>query len=192
MSDKLHHANLLVGDIVAAESYAKGLGLESNDPDFIIFREALFGIDEARRLSALADRKAFGIKKTFLILPERITLEAQNALLKTFEDPSSDTYFYLVVKNAELIIPTLRSRMNVIRGQNRVLATQEAKDFLKLSVKERMDFVKKFVDEEKNLPDFLDELLLTTKSEKVYKLRLFADDRSASARLILEHLAVVL
>jgi hypothetical protein len=67
------------------------------------------------------------------------------------------------------------------------------------SVKERLVFVKKFIDAEKNLSRFLDELLLELKKKgnkeelgQVYRLRLSSDDRGASPRLILEHLAIVL
>lgn len=204
MSD-FHHANLLVGSLGNAESYLaaklRSLGIETlNNPDFIVFREAVFGIDEARKLAELSSRRAFFDKKVFFIAPERITAEAQNALLKTFEDPSSETFFFLVAKEEALIIPTLRSRMlaTPLNVEHSVF-NKEAEQFLQLPPKDRLLFSKKFVDDEKNLSNFLDELMLVLKNkseaenlERVYRLRKFADDRSASSRLILEHLALVL
>ena len=191
-----HHANLLLGSAPAAESYLRKFFDLKNSPDFVVFRESTFGIDEARKLSDWASRKAFGDKKIFLIIPERITAEAQNALLKTFEDPVPDTYFFLAIKEEALIIPTLRSRMQVLRVKHPMFDIKEAQAFLKLSPKDRLLFSKKFVDEEKNLSNFLDELLVALRNapsiEEVYKLRKFADDRSASSRLILEHLSLVL
>lgn len=196
----LHHAYLLLGDKVAAESFLltlfekEGQSLVGS-PDYFVVKDVLFGVDDARALSERAIHRAFTTRKVFFIAPERITLEAQNALLKTFEEPIANTHFFLVVREESMIIPTLRSRMKVVPVQHSV-SNKEAENFLKLSLKERLNFVKKFVDKEKNLSAFLDDLLLELRHNhevgQVYKLRLLSDDRSVSPRLILEHLALVL
>lgn len=211
--NNLHHAYLVIGNSLEAEKYlhaffeSEGLKL-SGSPDFFLYKEPLFGIEEARALSVSATRKAFIDKKIFLIAPEKLTHEAQNALLKTFEDPYPDTHFFLVVREEELILPTLRSRMQTVRvtrsnlvqtGQGSTLSL-EAKKFLSLSIADRIAFAKKFADTEKNLSVFLDNLLsllrednnLMKSVEQVYKTRLVSDDRGVSVRLILEHLALVL
>ena len=120
MTRNLHHANLLLGTTEEAESYlcsfCESLGIKlANNPDFFAFRIPTFGIDEARELSLLSARKALTGKKIFLIASARLTLEAQNALLKTFEDPFPDTFFFLAVREEALVIPTLRSRIQTIR-----------------------------------------------------------------------------
>jgi len=192
----MHHAYLLVGGSAEAEEFLhdfwreRGVTLKGS-PDFFAWREALFGIEEARKLAEAAAKKAFTGKKIFLVAPERITVEAQNALLKTFEDPYDNTHFFLVAREAELVIPTLRSRMQTLHVKSSVEG-HGAENFLQLSVKERLNFVRKFVDHEKNLSAFLDELLRISRSRKVYDVRKWSDDRAASPRLILEHLAVVL
>ena len=202
--EKLHHAYLLLGEATAAEEAVLGFFEEKNlplkgSPDFFVFKEPLLGIDDARKLSEQAIRRAFGVHKVFLLLPERITLEAQNALLKTFEEPIAHTHFFLALRDENLVIPTLRSRVVSLRLENETPVASEAKKFLNSSLKERLNFVKKFVDADKNLSRFLDELLLELKQEgevdsvgKVYRLRLSSDDRAASPRLILEHLSTVL
>lgn len=200
---QLHHAYLLVGNKKVAQEFvlslfeANGIKL-TGSPDFFLFTESLLGIDEARRIAEQAIRRAFTGKKVFFLAPDKITLEAQNALLKTFEEPIADTHFFLVVREENLVIPTLRSRMQKINVQHSVF-NKRAGEFLKLGIKDRFNFVKKFVDGEQNLSAFLDELLLvlrknqeTEKVEKVYKVRLVSDDRGASSRLILEHLSLVL
>ncbi len=200
----MHHAYLLVGDSVAAEEFLRNFWVEkgvklAGHPDYFPYAETLFGIDEARKLSVQAAKKAFLKHKVFFINPQKITSEAQNALLKTFEDPYEDTFFFLVIREEELILPTLRSRMNSVRLTSKSGELSEAKEFLKLGIKERMAFVKKFVDKEKNLSIFLDELLLILRSggerekvKKVYEVRRYSDDRSASSRLVLEHLSLML
>ena len=214
-SNGMHHASLLIGGSVEAESYVRSLcdSLDiklANNPDFFVFRAATFGIDEARELKSMSACKAFtprlpsgqAGRKIFLITSARLTHEAQNALLKTFEDPFPDTHFFLATREEALILPTLRSRMEVLHIQNvqsRALDS-EAQEFLTLSLKDRLLFAKKFIDEEKGVSFFLDNLLLLLRRrgaaehllESVYRIRRFADDTAAAPRLMLEHLALVL
>lgn len=199
----LHHAYLLLGEKETAEEAVVSLFLENGvklvgSPDFFLFREPLLGIDDARKLSEQAIRHAFTGKKVFLLSPEKITLEAQNGLLKTFEEPIAGTHFFLVLREQNQVISTLLSRMQVVQLESDQ-QSKEAKKFLGLSIKERLNFAKKFTDGERNLSTFLDELLLELREEKegerlekVYKVRLLSDDRGASSRLILEHLSTVL
>src|SRR3990167_5929189 len=166
MSKNLHHhSNLLIGTSEVAESYLKSfcdsLGVKlANNPDFFAFRMPTFGIDEARQLSLLSARKALIHHKIFFITSSRLTLEAQNALLKTFEDPFSDTYFFLVAREEALIIPTLLSRMQAVHvGHGGVASVYiEAERFLSLPIKDRLLFAKKFVEDEGNLSVFLDDV----------------------------------
>ena len=206
MSRNLHHANLLIGTPEEAESYLRSLcdswGVRlPNNPDFFAFKMETFGIDEARKLKLLSARKAISSRKIFLITPTRLTLEAQNALLKTFEDPFPDTLFFLGVREENLVIPTLLSRMQIIRTRGgNVAAGAEAEKFLSLSVKNRLLFAKSFADEEKSLPIFLDSLLFLLRKQKekkdllknVYNVRRFVRDSAVTPRLIIEHLALVL
>lgn len=201
----MHHAYLLLGERAEAEGFIhsfwqeKGIELK-NSPDFFVWKEDLFGIDEARKVAEAASRKAFTGQKVFLIVPDRITPEAQNALLKTFEDPPVNTYFFLVAREEELVLPTLRSRMLSTRLDSKASEVGEAQAFLKLGLKERLAFARKFADAEKNLSVFLDQLLNFMRKESlpteairaVYDLRRYSDDRAASSRLILEHLALMI
>ena len=195
--DHLHHAYLLVGNQESAETLLHTLFPQLvGSPDYFVSKESTFGIDASRSLSVMAARKGFVGKKIFFIAPETITPEAQNALLKTFEEPVPETHFFLSVRDEGSIIPTLRSRMLEVRIKGEGNVSEEAEKFLALPLKERLAFVKKFVDREENVSTLLDNLLLATKSEEVrknlYKMRLVSDQRGASPRLILEHLALVL
>lgn len=201
-----HHANLLVGTPAEAESYlnlfCEDLGIKlANNPDFFPFRKDTFGIDDARQLSLLSTRKALTKWKIFFITPIHLTLEAQNALLKTFEDPSPDNIFFLVLREEALIVPTLLSRMQttvLLKGLDS--ESSEAEKFLSSSLKNRLVFAKKFLEEEKNLPIFLDNLLWLLRKqnnreklvEKVYNLRRLINNSNLAPRLIIEHLSLVL
>ena len=202
--NSLHHAYFIVGSADAAErelhAFFQKEGIKLlGSPDFFLWTGETFGIDDARDLSVSAVKKAFIDRKVFFIAPAKITLEAQNALLKTFEEPVANTHFFLCLPDAGMIIPTLLSRMQTVRLKGEE-ETNEAENFLKLPLKGRLVFVKKFVDEEKNISAFLDLLLSYMRDkkaslesvEKVYKMRLRSDDRGVSPRLILEHLALVI
>ena len=203
----IHHANLLIGTPEEAESYLRtlcnDLNIEvPNNPDFFIFRTATFGIDEAREVRILSVRKALTGKKIFLILSERLTTEAQNALLKTFEDPFPNTHFFLAVKEEDVILPTLRSRMLVIRVSKSLdkMMISDAEKFLTLSVKDRLLFAREFAEREKSLPAFMDGVLTILRKrqearrlmESAHNIRRFANDTAVAPRLIIEHLALIL
>lgn len=158
-----------------------------------------FGIDEARELKLLSTRKAIGSRKIFFIASSYLTSEAQNALLKIFEDPFPDTHFFLVAREEALITPTLLSRMQITHVDTRWNLVW-AEEFLSLSLKDRLLFAKKFVDDDGSLPDFLDSLLLLLRRQKgsessirsVYNFRQFTFDSAVLSRLIIEHLSLVL
>lgn len=180
-------------------SYLSDSGFEiANNPDFFVLKVATFGIDEARELKRLSSKKALSGEKVFLILPEKITLEAQNSLLKTFEEPTEGTRFFLATREREFILPTLVSRMNVVNiasGQD----LGSASEFFALSLKNRLTFASKFADKEENLLAFLDSLLLFFERKKdrralkkVFRLIGLSKDRSLASRLVIEHLGLVL
>jgi hypothetical protein len=201
----LHHAYLLVGS--ADEAYAHVHALFdrldirlANNPDFVVFRQAVFGIDDARGLKELALRRALNGVKIFLILPAHITIEAQNALLKTFEDPLPHTHFFLGVREAGILLPTLLSRMRseVVSVRDKS-ATSLAQEFIASSVKDRLVFARKFADDESDPVPFLDQLLLILEKrgsaegvEKVFNLRKIVNTNIPAPRLLLEHLALVI
>lgn len=213
MAMEMHHAYLLVGNPEEVENFFGNLlvdlGVEKeNNPDFFPFFSETFGIDDARRLRELSGRKSFGDprhggagKKVFYVRPERFTLEAQNALLKTLEEPTEGTHIFLVAREREVLVPTLLSRLQVllVNGDD-CFVNSEPEDFLKMSLQKRLDFAKKFSDSEASLPAFLDGLLAVLRKQggksleqlaEVAKLRSFSDGPASSARLILEHLSFV-
>lgn len=201
-----HHAYLLLGEKGARDAYLthllsrEGVVLEGN-PDVFVLEGAAFSVDDARLLSTKSAAKAFGSKKIFIINSERFSPESQNALLKTFEEPTPNTHFFILATEESGFLPTLLSRMQKVRVEGKSDGDpEEIKKFLALSYKDRIAFAKKFADKEKNLAEFLDSLLLHLRSkqtstetlEKVFILRNFANDPAASPRLMLEHFSLTL
>lgn len=193
----MHHAILFLGERAEVDKKIDSLGLKLlGNPDVFIVDKESIGIDDARLLSERALEKAFGDEKFFILKIQRITNEAQNALLKTLEDPTPGTHFVLSAKEAGIFLPTLLSRLQIERVGGE-LEDSEAKKFLKKGIKQRLDYAKKF---SASLPDFLDSLLLELRKkgvslkqlDEVMGFRNYARDNSVQARLILEHLALVI
>ncbi len=70
------------------------------------------GVEETRELRQLAMmRPMVGRCRVFLINEaETMTVEAANSLLKTLEEPPVFSYFILITRNLDLILPTIQSR----------------------------------------------------------------------------------
>lgn len=215
----LHHAYLLSGEreasIGALLSFLKeeaGFVVAGN-PDVTVFRYDTLGIDEARDIRTLASRKSFsGGKKAFVLAAHFMTREAQNSLLKLLEEPVPGTHFFIVTEHGEMLLPTLRSRLTEASGGGEALpgeALAAARQFAALAPSERLETPRlKALVEEKDKQGaslFIDALSFVFHargksgrlgSEKALSALLaakrFVKDRSASVKLILEHLALTL
>ena len=94
-----------------SEIEKEGIAIKGN-PDIFVRDYASFGIDEARELRDRASLKAVaGGGRIFIISAAGMTSEAQNALLKTLEEPAAEATFFLLVATPETLLPTLRSRI---------------------------------------------------------------------------------
>lgn len=69
-----------------------------------------FLIEPAGKLPTLGARRVFVIRDA-----ERMNEEAQNALLKTLEEPPGNACLVLVTRSAERLLPTIRSRCAAIQ-----------------------------------------------------------------------------
>src|SRR3989344_7768194 len=108
----MHHAYYIEGPLSLFEVYKeklKPLGHSPTGEAFWADSFDRFGVDDARALIEQAQLKTFG-ESTFLIAVGSITTEAQQALLKLFEEPQAGIMFVLIAPHGA-IIPTLRSRM---------------------------------------------------------------------------------
>ena len=123
----LSHAHLIVGpegigkSILARIFALKILNKDKdlNYIDIINYRpeKATFGVDEARKIIEEVSKKAFeGDKKVIIIhKANTLTVQAQNALLKTIEDPPYGVFFIILCENLELMLETIRSRCQIYK-----------------------------------------------------------------------------
>lgn len=90
----------------------------TNHPDFLVIHPYLsIGIDQVRHLQMFLTRKPYQAKiKTVVISEaEKLTIPAQNAFLKTLEEPPENSLIILCSQNEEQLLPTIISRCQLIR-----------------------------------------------------------------------------
>jgi DNA polymerase III delta prime subunit len=213
------HAFVIEADveqgIEVAEAWARkelGMTLEQN-PDISILRYGLFSVADARKVAEVVAGAPFvGEHKVVIIAASRAYHEAQNALLKIFEEPPEGTYLFLILPTLGGLLPTLRSRVQILAATAVPTAAAEiVRDFLAAGKEKRSAIIKKLAtgkdDEEKRehreeaimLVNGLEAALLHAGLEKhkdtladIAALRGHLYDRSAPVKMILEHLSLVI
>jgi hypothetical protein len=152
--DNLHHAYLIEGarDEIVPEiiKFLKGLDINTiGNADFVQINLDSFKIEDARNLKFYGTQKGFSSnKKIFIISANNFLLEAQNSLLKMFEEPIENTHFFLIVPDANALLKTLVSRFYLISARsNPEEETKEAEKFIAMPLKNRIDFIKELLIE---------------------------------------------
>jgi len=87
------------------------------------------------------EKSADGGTKIFIIDTQFINHHAQNALLKTFEEPSPDTHFFVIMPSIRSLYTTLVSRFMVLGSTENIIDTEEAQAFLKLDISKKLLFI---------------------------------------------------
>jgi DNA polymerase III delta prime subunit len=110
-----HHAYLYFADGLEASTVPEEYKTQSVDVTHIT--SLRFSIDDARELTRTSQWQPFeGSARVFVIVTNDVAIEAQNALLKLFEEPPVHAQFYLVLKPSAFLLPTLYSRLSVARA----------------------------------------------------------------------------
>ncbi len=215
-SKNLHHAYIIEGDRERILSVIRKFLEEElrfqivGNPDFYFREYEKFGVDEARQLVEQQQKKAFGEgRKVFMLAANSVSREAQNSLLKIFEEPTASTHFFLLVPSADRILPTLKSRSVVLKGGGGEPAgfagrLKSVEKFLNSKPAKRIEIVKGMIadlqDEKITKSDFLTflngiEVIKHSDLASIgdlLKMRDYLQDQSSSAKLILEYLALTL
>jgi len=197
------------------------LGVDSKSPDAVILRHLHFSVEDARKLCDIAHASPIGRHKAVIVSATRFFHEAQNALLKLFEEPPLDTTLIIIVPSEGVFLSTLRSRLTplLIKETTTEQFSELTHAFLKTSSAEREKVIAKLIDRSKSDKDeekqqarsdavrLAEDLLRTAnamrkKGKNTDELVSFMDDlthflpllhtRSAPLKLIFEHLSLVI
>ena len=127
LKNTLSHAHLIVGeDGVGKGKLANILAkfilngdLDREYVDIINYssEKSSFGVDDVRDIIEEVYKKPFEKDKKVIIIHEgnKLTIQAQNALLKTIEEPQKGVYIIILCESLELILDTIKSRCEIYK-----------------------------------------------------------------------------
>ncbi len=108
----LHHALLTYGAAEALPSIAAAITAAGGA--LSVTERIAWSIDDSRALSLEAHRTdVSGKERHFIVVATSLTVEAQNALLKLFEEPPRGVFFHCLFPSGVTLLPTLRSRLQL-------------------------------------------------------------------------------
>lgn len=219
-----HHAYCLIGGdlslqkLVAELEKVHKISAKGNT-DFYNKSFVNFTIDDVRDLISFQEIRPVheSGKKILIIKADNINLEAQNALLKTFEEPAGYAHFFLIVPSRHLLIPTVQSRLSFVEvdsdNPSNFVDDGFSVTFLKSTPAKRLETVKKIVDDiaDEKLPkryaiefvNSLEKALMqgsgkngagvknNMKSlEAIQIARKYLNDRAPSVKMLLEYVVL--
>ncbi|MCK4918294.1 MAG: hypothetical protein KAS02_00710 [Candidatus Pacebacteria bacterium] len=221
--ENLHHAYLLEGerDLILPDLLfflEKELNFQiSSNPDLYLRDFVTFGIDDGKIIKDFQSKKpVVGNKQVIIIQTNFITNEAQNSLLKMFEEPTKDVHIFLIIQSSENLLATLKSRLQIIKFENDSVDKEDLViEFLKSNLSKRFDLIKEFLPKTtKDKADkvgaiqFLNSLEKTLHKKfsdkkedfldfenifiEISKCRSYLNDRSPSVKMILEHISQII
>ncbi|MCR4325853.1 MAG: hypothetical protein NUV59_03550 [Patescibacteria group bacterium] len=195
-----------------------GISVRGN-PDIYVRTYRHFGIDEAREMRERAAARPLGPRRYFILVCPSMTSEAQNALLKTIEEPPVEAAFYIITPAPQTLLPTLRSRMQIADASDYTTEASgsgiDAREFLAAAPPKRLDMLKPLLqkgeDERRDsgaIVSFLSELEVALSGdfrkkmredmpamkqgiEALYRARAYAMDKGALVKPLLEQVALL-
>ena len=123
----LSHAQLISGeDGIGKSILAEILGklilngdINREYVDIINYKpiKTSFGVDDVREIIDEVNKKPFEGDKKVIIIHQgnKLTIQAQNALLKTIEEPPTEVYIIILCESLELILDTIKSRCEIYK-----------------------------------------------------------------------------
>jgi DNA polymerase-3 subunit delta' len=144
-SNKLSHAHLIVGeDGIGKSILARNIGFnilgENEDKKYVDLVEwridknkSTIGVNSIRTLNEEIHKKPYeGDKKVIIIYDaHKMTVQAQNAFLKTIEEPPKNVFIILLCEKLEVVLDTIKSRCQIHKLKN--LNEDEMEQFIKIN-----------------------------------------------------------
>lgn len=207
LSGNVHIAAGGPKSVAAVYELLRKEGIETRaNPDFFARSYKTYGIEEARELmSRVFSRAVQGSRRVFVIVADTITTEAQNALLKTLEEPPGEALFILVVRNPAALLPTVRSRAQTLDlGLEHERSAVDVPLFLKAAPAKRLEMLKPLLekdeDDKRDIGAVLQFLCALENAlrqkpaslKALYRARKYATDRGALLKPLLEQAALLI
>lgn len=128
--------------------------------DLLILDEEKIGIAQIKQIIKHLSTKPFGStpKSVVIFDGDSISIDAQNALLKTLEEPPEEAIILIGVDSETKLLPTVLSRCLIVSLQLSAISYQPKFDLdqlLNSSIEERFELIEKTADKEKFLEDLI-------------------------------------
>jgi hypothetical protein len=192
---------------------ADGIVTEGN-PDLYVRDYRQFGIDDAQELRMRASSRAVGERRVFIISAGGMTSEAQNALLKTLEEPPAHSLFIFLIPAPEALLATVRSRSQILSLEKAHMALAEGsvqpQAFFAANPATRIDMLKVVLEKDNDdkydtgailaflasLERYLaasnaDFIAKKEALDTIYRARMYITDRGALVKTLLESVALL-
>lgn len=198
----MHHALVYCAPSLSASAVPTSLHKQTADIQHVVVDR--FSIANVRQLIRAAQQTAVGEDgRSFVVVAAQIPVEAQNALLKLFEEPPQGVTFHLVIPQEGMLIPTLRSRVQIVTTTPKTDTSEMFVEFLASSYADRLTFVADLaknkevakIDElVREVEQYVHENVMhATKSAQALMLvREYIATPGASKKMLLEELALSL
>lgn len=169
------------------------------------FEYAAFGIDDAKSLIKKAFQKPQqGTEQLLVVLTNTITVEAEQALLKLFEEPPQGTCILFCIPPQRRLLPTLLSRFSTLDSPASLPPDQTLlSDFMAMSLGDQIELIAKrlkaedtvwisamqaaighYIQEHRDLPH--------TNRATIHQALSRLNTRGASNKMLLEEIALSL
>lgn len=196
----LFHAYVIGGSRAVAREHVAALlapftVCTPGNPDYVVSEHVSFGMEEAEMVRAWQQLSPQGQRKVCVVYTDFITPAAQNALLKTLEEPVPNTHIVLAVPKPDVLLATLLSRVVVEipermqdRGTTDMTGMADATVFLTMSPGERIAYVAKLAaksEDEDAAAEVREKTIAFIESlEAVYANKLRESDGDEQKKLI--------
>lgn len=192
------HAHVVFGDSdVFLERVTTWIASEYGEQEdgvtFFSYKARVLKIADVRNIQhPVTLRSAQNVTKHVVIRADLIPMQAQNALLKTLEDPQSDTRFYINLPVGSHVIPTILSRTAQHTLDHVDSADSFAKNFLSSHYVDRLEIYEqlkhendkgKMVFDKNKSSVFISELLSAMTEQAKAANNISADDISSILQL---------
>jgi DNA polymerase III delta prime subunit len=152
-----------------------------NNPDLkLINSETGWGIEQIREIKKFLSQKPFNHQSKIIVIEqiENLNIEAQNALLKTLEEPGNNNYIILTTNKLYSLLPTITSRCNIIKIADKSINSQAKKIIITKNLLKDLTESEKLSQKKEEVLSFLKEQL------SVYQKQLIENPNLETASLV--------
>ncbi len=138
--ETMHHAFVVEGDShktrpVLFDFLKKEFGMDAGHNDLILLDRGDFGIENVQEIIDVNSRKpTMGMYKVIVVGLHSISHQAQNAMLKTLEEPRPGTFIFVLTDTSAIFLPTILSRVQVVRDMKSDTTSQSTAGILGESI----------------------------------------------------------